>query len=214
MFRELIYIKCAQCSAELLEFPGSDKLEGVRVTRENGAPGVLLFENHSDAIKVALSRDWSLGDVDLCLRCSEARIEAVVIRGRKPVFTAKSQDKNSGVAAFIGTWPGDETDDELLAALESSAVAASEVEVELAPVDERDDPDAGISIGKGERVISGHNRQDGKTLIMLEDHGLEWIPEIEIHGDSEVYMPRFDPQRGVSGDVIVSKRYATARGWL
>jgi len=37
--------------------------------------------------------------------------------GRKPVFTAKSQDKNSGVAAFIGTWPGDETDDELLAAL-------------------------------------------------------------------------------------------------
>jgi len=138
----------------------------------------------------------------------------VVIRGRKPVFTAKSQDKNSGVAAFIGTWPGDETDDELLAALESSAVAASEVEVELAPVDERDDPDAGISIGKGERVISGHNRQDGKTLIMLEDHGLEWIPEIEIHGDSEVYMPRFDPQRGVSGDVIVSKRYATARGWL
>jgi len=154
--------------------------------------------------------------------------------GRKPVFTAKSQDKNSGVAAFIGTWPGDETDDELLAALESSAVArvglaglaeiarvvfaASEVEVELAPVDERDDPDAGISIGKGERVISGHNRQDGKTLIMLEDHGLEWIPEIEIHGDSEVYMPRFDlgasPQRGVSGDVIVSKRYATARGWL
>jgi len=37
--------------------------------------------------------------------------------GRKPVFTSKSQDKNSGVAAFIKTWPGDETDDELLAAL-------------------------------------------------------------------------------------------------
>jgi len=69
MFRELIYIECAQCFAEFEEFPGSDKLEGVRVTREGGAPGVLLFENHSDAIKVALSRDWQFGDVDLCLRC-------------------------------------------------------------------------------------------------------------------------------------------------
>ena len=128
MFRELIYIECEQCSAELLEFPGSDKLERVRAT--SGAPGVLLFENHSDAIKVALSRDWQLGDVDLCSRCAESRLAAVVIRGRKPVFTAKSQDKNSGVAAFIGTWPGDETDDELLAALESSAVAASEVDNE------------------------------------------------------------------------------------
>jgi len=37
--------------------------------------------------------------------------------GHKPVFTPISQDKESGVAAFIGTWPGDETDDELLEAL-------------------------------------------------------------------------------------------------
>ena len=199
MFRELIYIKCAQCSAELLEFPGSDKLEGVRVTREGGAPGVLLFENHSDAIKVALSRDWQLGDVDLCVECAESRLAAVVTRENRTT-------EESSAVARVG----------LAGLAEREAFSSRKLDIELAPVDERDDPDAGISIGKGERVISGHDRQDGKTLIMLEEHGPQWIPEIEIHGDSEVYSRRIGASSrcGMYGEVIVSQRYAAARGWL
>lgn len=37
--------------------------------------------------------------------------------GRRPVFQPKTQENGSGVAAFFGTWPGDESDDDLLAAL-------------------------------------------------------------------------------------------------
>lgn len=37
--------------------------------------------------------------------------------GRKPVFQPQTQEQGFGVAAFLGTWPGDESDDDLLAAL-------------------------------------------------------------------------------------------------
>lgn len=33
----------------------------------------------------------------------------------RPVFEPVPQDETSGVSAFFGTWPGDETDAELLA---------------------------------------------------------------------------------------------------
>jgi len=33
--------------------------------------------------------------------------------------TMARQDATTGVSAFFGTWPGDETDEELLAALEA-----------------------------------------------------------------------------------------------
>ena len=36
-----------------------------------------------------------------------------------PVATSLPQDQSTGVPAFFGTWPGDETDDELLQALEA-----------------------------------------------------------------------------------------------
>jgi hypothetical protein len=36
----------------------------------------------------------------------------------RPVFEPLPQDKSSGVSAFLGTWPGDETDAELLAVLD------------------------------------------------------------------------------------------------
>ena len=35
----------------------------------------------------------------------------------RPVFVPMPQDETSGVAAFFGTWPGDETEEELLALL-------------------------------------------------------------------------------------------------
>lgn len=38
---------------------------------------------------------------------------------RREVTTARPQTSKSGVAAFFGTWPGDETDEELLAGLRS-----------------------------------------------------------------------------------------------
>ena len=34
-----------------------------------------------------------------------------------PVAQLQPQDETSGVAAFFGTWPGEESDEELLAAL-------------------------------------------------------------------------------------------------
>jgi hypothetical protein len=37
--------------------------------------------------------------------------------GSMPVFTPAAQEPGSGVASFFGTWPGDETDDELITAL-------------------------------------------------------------------------------------------------
>ena len=44
--------------------------------------------------------------------------EAVpVARKRLPVATLVAQDESSGVSAFFGTWPGDESDEELLRAL-------------------------------------------------------------------------------------------------
>lgn len=36
----------------------------------------------------------------------------------RPVFEPVPQDATSGVSAFFGTWPGDETDAELLALLD------------------------------------------------------------------------------------------------
>lgn len=46
--------------------------------------------------------------------------EAVpMARKRVPVATQVPQDDSSGVAAFFGTWPGEETDDELLDALQA-----------------------------------------------------------------------------------------------
>ncbi len=36
----------------------------------------------------------------------------------RPVFEPQTQDETSGVSAFFGTWPGDETDAELLVALD------------------------------------------------------------------------------------------------
>jgi hypothetical protein len=38
---------------------------------------------------------------------------------RQPVFRSEPHDQRSGVAAFIGTWPGDESDAELIAALQA-----------------------------------------------------------------------------------------------
>lgn len=40
-------------------------------------------------------------------------------RKRVPVAKPAPQDDSSGVAAFFGTWPGEETDDELLDALQA-----------------------------------------------------------------------------------------------
>jgi len=37
----------------------------------------------------------------------------------RPVASLLPQDEASGVSAFFGTWPGDETDEELLDALEA-----------------------------------------------------------------------------------------------
>ena len=37
----------------------------------------------------------------------------------RPVGASVAQDATSGVAAFFGTWPGEETDEELLGALEA-----------------------------------------------------------------------------------------------
>jgi hypothetical protein len=37
--------------------------------------------------------------------------------GSMPIFTPAVQAPGSGVATFFGTWPGDETDDELITAL-------------------------------------------------------------------------------------------------
>lgn len=39
-------------------------------------------------------------------------------QSQKPVFEALPQDSHTGVAAFFGTWPGEESDEELLQALE------------------------------------------------------------------------------------------------
>lgn len=43
---------------------------------------------------------------------------APVARRRPPVVTPVTQDESSGVSAFFGTWPGDESEDELLEALQ------------------------------------------------------------------------------------------------
>ncbi|MEX1366006.1 MAG: hypothetical protein AB1Z98_22960 [Nannocystaceae bacterium] len=47
------------------------------------------------------------------------RIFEIVPAARRPVpvATPVAQDESSGVAAFFGTWPGDESEDELLDAL-------------------------------------------------------------------------------------------------
>jgi hypothetical protein len=37
----------------------------------------------------------------------------------RPVAPLLPQDAGEGVSSFFGTWPGDETDDELLAALDA-----------------------------------------------------------------------------------------------
>ncbi|MCA9758682.1 MAG: hypothetical protein KDA27_23015 [Candidatus Eisenbacteria bacterium] len=37
----------------------------------------------------------------------------------RPVVTLRPQDVTTGVSAFFGTWPGDESDEELLAALDA-----------------------------------------------------------------------------------------------
>jgi hypothetical protein len=37
--------------------------------------------------------------------------------GSMPVFTPAAQEPGSGVSTFFGTWPGEETDDELITAL-------------------------------------------------------------------------------------------------
>lgn len=47
----------------------------------------------------------------------EALPEAV---GSLAVFEAEAQDERSGVSAFFGTWPGDESDEEFLEAIQSS----------------------------------------------------------------------------------------------
>lgn len=44
---------------------------------------------------------------------------APVAPKRLPVATAVAQDESSGVSAFFGTWPGEETDEELLQALQA-----------------------------------------------------------------------------------------------
>lgn len=43
---------------------------------------------------------------------------APVARTRLPVVTPTAQDDSSGVSAFFGTWPGEESEDELLEALQ------------------------------------------------------------------------------------------------
>jgi hypothetical protein len=42
-----------------------------------------------------------------------------IVRAFRPVASHMPQDETSGVSAFFGTWPGDETDEELLRALEA-----------------------------------------------------------------------------------------------
>ena len=50
---------------------------------------------------------------------SDRLFEAMpVARRRLPTATPVAQDESSGVSAFFGTWPGDETEDELLEALQ------------------------------------------------------------------------------------------------
>lgn len=44
---------------------------------------------------------------------------APVARKRLPVATPVAQDDSSGVSAFFGTWPGEESEDELLEALQA-----------------------------------------------------------------------------------------------
>lgn len=44
---------------------------------------------------------------------------APVARRRLPVATPVAQDDSSGVSAFFGTWPGEESEDELLEALQA-----------------------------------------------------------------------------------------------
>jgi hypothetical protein len=45
--------------------------------------------------------------------------ERVPDAGAKPVAATLSQGATTGVSAFFGTWPGDETDEELLEALKA-----------------------------------------------------------------------------------------------
>jgi len=48
---------------------------------------------------------------------------------------------------------------------------------------------------------------DKAVLIDIEDHGETWIPQSQIHDDSEVW------KSGQDGEVVVTLWFAEKRGW-
>jgi hypothetical protein len=52
-------------------------------------------------------------------RDGDAVFESAPKASARPIASLLPQDENTGVSAFFGTWPGDETDEELLDALEA-----------------------------------------------------------------------------------------------
>lgn len=61
----------------------------------------------------------------------------------------------------------------------------------------------GVSLGHGIAMA----QTDKAVLIDIEDHGETWIPQSQIHDDSEVW------KSGQDGEVVVTLWFAEKRGW-
>lgn len=85
------------------------KLFGTQVV----VSGMAYFKPSGELLLVAVESISPASD-------SDRLFETIPIaRKRLPVTTPVAQDESSGVCAFFGTWPGDETEDELLDALQA-----------------------------------------------------------------------------------------------
>ncbi len=72
------------------------------------------YWDHQEALEPAIERQAGL--VEEIRRCAEE--SKPVIRELDPAGLRQPQDPSTGISAIIGRWPGDESDDEIFAALD------------------------------------------------------------------------------------------------
>lgn len=62
---------------------------------------------------------------------------------------------------------------------------------------------------KAVRIPGAKAKKDTKAALLVAINGEEhWIPQSQIHEDSEVFKP------GTEGDLIVARWFAEQRGWV
>lgn len=103
--------------------PQTIRFTGTLDTISSTRPSVTLLSDDGDKIQARLPSGVTKEDMRslfgqrvVVAGVAEFR-ETPRAWGSMPVFTPAAQEPGSGVASFFGTWPGDETDDELITAL-------------------------------------------------------------------------------------------------